>query len=153
MTLANSLKRTLDKTRSISAKLGLRPYTVMVRVTTWDGAKVGLGDRTDVDAFLSVNGLSPKVRQLSQREIVNSGGLYAQSDVEVIVTPDFTTPDGFGGTSRYVFDPAPTGLPTEVAFQLTGQGMETGAWFKLIEKDVTKPLAYRIVLRRTAERR
>lgn len=151
--LVDELLHTIDQARKIAGEFGLRPYTVTVRVRTWSGSRVGLGTKTDTDTPLKVGGgtQSPYVREISQKEIVASGGLYQDQDIEVgPITPSYTIPLS-GGHAISSFEP-PRNPPTEVYFLVTGPGMaSTGSWFKKQGQRLTSVFGYTIVLRRTGD--
>ncbi len=150
MSLADELKLALDSVRAIPGILGLRPYTVSVRVRSWSGSRAGLGTATDVDSQLLVGGLPPDVRQLTQRDVIASGGLYSTQDYEVTLTPDFTSGDLTGGISASVLDPDVGSHPQEIFFQLTGPG-SPGSFYKKVGQDISNILTYKITLRKTGE--
>ncbi len=152
MSLADNLKLALDKVRGIPGKLGLRPYTVTVRLRSWSGSRAGLGTKTDTDTALLVDGYAPHVRQLGQRDVIASGGLYSTQDFEVTLTPDFTVGSVSGGIAAATFDPSSGATPQEVFFLLTGPGIpENGAWFKKVGQNISGTLTTRITLKKTAE--
>lgn len=152
MTFANSLRATLDKLRAIPAKLGLRSYTVTVRVRSWSGDRPGDGVLTDTLTQLTVDGYAPKVKQLTQQDVIASGGLYQDQDLEVSLTPEFTVNAVTGGVTVQTFDPPVGAAPTEVAFIVEGPGLpEGGSVFKKIGQRVDSELTYRITLRNTGE--
>lgn len=154
MTFRKSVLRPLDIVRGIPGRLGLRPYRVAVRVRTWNGSRPGVdsSSSSDVDNFFWVDGGThrARVRQLTQREVIASAGAYSDQDLRVgPITPPYT-----GGAANHssitIFDPSPTGAATEVFFLIDGPGMQSGgAWFEKISQDVTRPLHYQFVVRRT----
>ncbi len=121
-TLGSDLLEALDDIRSIGGELGLRPWSCTVRVRTWTGARVGLGDRTDVDTpivNMASNGVAQPVyvKQLSRKEIIASGGLYTDRDWKVgPITPPYPSilRVPAGGFDDTTIDPQPTGQPTEI---------------------------------------
>lgn len=152
MTLSDNLKSILDRVRSIPARLDLRPYTVTVRLRSWSGTRPGLGTKTDTDTELLVDGYAPHVRQLSQRDVIASGGLYSTQDFEVTLTPSFTVGDVSGGVAVSSFEPSTTSHPQEIFFKLTGPGIpENGAWFKKVGQNISESVTLRITLKKTAE--
>lgn len=153
--------KALDKIRGIPGRIklrdeGLRLYTVTIRVRSWSGSRPGVdaSTSTDTDKSIWVDGGThkPRVQQVSQRDIIASGGLYQDQDVKVgPITPLYT-----GGAADHaditVFDPSNLSAPAEVLFKIEGPGMAAGgSWFKKVGQDVSKPLAYRFVLRGTGE--
>lgn len=154
---ATTILPALDFIRGIRGQLGLNPFTVTVRVRTWNGARVGLGTKTDTDTVLKVGcacsaGLQPvTVKQLSAKDIVSSGGLYTDNDYRVgPLTPDYNTGGRTGGITDTTINPIPTDSPTEVYFKMTGPGLPVaGQWFKRIRDEETALHKY-VVIRATA---
>jgi hypothetical protein len=91
------------------------------------------------------------VRQLTQRDVIASGGLYTTQDLEITLTPAFSTAVLTGGLSVLSLDPATTSHPQEIFFKVTGPGYPSGAWFKKIGQNFSEALTYKITLRKTAE--
>lgn len=151
--LSEALKASLDKVRAIPGILGLRPYTVYIRVRIWSGERPGLGTKTDTDTDLTVNdGYAPRVRQLTEKDVVASGGLYSDQDFEILLTPAFVSSCGIGGYLVSAFDPSTSSNPTEVFFNIKGPGLPaTGGWYKKISQDVSSALTNTFIIRKTAE--
>jgi hypothetical protein len=154
MSLRDDLLGVLDAVRGIPDDLGLRQYTVTVRVRTWSGSRPGVdaSTATDVDTPIWVDAGThkPKVRQVTQREVIASGGIYSDQDLRVgPITPPGPSSDNSDVT---VFDPVPGAEPIEIFFKIDGPGMAAGgSWFKKFSQDVTRPLHYEFVVRRTGE--
>ena len=149
MTLRDDLLPVFDSVRALMADLDFRRYDIVRRVTTWSGERIGDGSPTETDLPLTLDasGRRIKVKRLTSHEVVSSGGKYAAGDFRIgPLTPTF---DG-GGVDPSLFNPAVGTAPQEVSFQLTGPGMEDGAWFKLIDTETEKNFGYYFVLRRTA---
>lgn len=144
----------VDILRGIPGQLGLRLFTVSVVSRVWTGSRSGLGSNTDTTTGVKVDlGIyQTKVRQLAEKDVVASGGLYSTQDFEVgPITPPFvgSTADGDAIT---VFDPSPGSSPTEVFFNIKGPGFPVaGAWFRKVGQDVTKSFRYTFTVTRTAE--
>ena len=81
MSLADSLRAILPGIRAIPGSLGIRPHSVAVVVSTWSGANVGSGTKTEVSTAITEDGQPPKVRWLNGEELA-VGGL-ASGTVEV----------------------------------------------------------------------
>ena len=150
-TLRDALLPAIDALRGIPATLGLRLYSVQVMYQTWSGSRVGMGTRTN-SAFqtlkVATGTAQVAVHQVSQRDIIASGNLYTDQDLKVgPITPPYT-----GSTKDddqiSIFDP-PSSPPTEVWFFVTGPGYSSGAWFKKVGDDVSRPFSYFIYLRKT----
>lgn len=151
-TLRDSLLPALDVIRGIPAQMGLRPHTVSITVRTWSGSRAGLGSNTDTTTGIKQDlGIYPiKVRNMSQKDIIASGGLY--TDQDVVAGP--ITPPYIGSlldnNAIAIFDPPSQGA--EVFFLITGPGYPTaGAYFKKIGQRVDTPMRYTLYLRKTAE--
>lgn len=151
--LSEALKAALDGVRAIPAILGLRPYSISIRVRTWDGERVGLGTKTDTDGYITVgDGYQPRVRQLSQKDIIASNGLYSDQDLEVMITPAFVSACGVGGYLVSDFDPVVNSNPTEIFFNVQGPGMPAqGSWYKKISQSTDLALTNTFIIRKTAE--
>lgn len=143
----------LDRYRGmLDSVWGLRQYSVLVRVNTWAGGTLPGAQgasKTPVDTPLLVDGKRPNVEQLSQRDILASGGLYQDQDLKVgPLTPPFPG----GGTELAAFEPPVTGSGTEVLFKVTGPAYPGGAWFKRVGAEVIRGnFHFHLILRKTAE--
>lgn len=150
----------LDIVRSVGAVIGLRPFTVKVRVRTYNGARVGQGLKTDVDTVLT-NQFVDRSRQpvmvktLTQKDVIASGGLYRDRDLRVgPITPSYAASLGIlaGGFGDSTVDPPPPLVPTEIFWNVTGPGMPSGgAWCSKIGEEVTA-LHYYVILRADGRR-
>lgn len=150
--LDEELRASLDAVRSIPAILGLRPFQVVVRQRVWSGERAGLGTKTDSDGYLTVDGYAPKVKQLSQKDVVASGGFFQDQDLEITFTPSYDVACGSGGFNTSFFDPPTTNNPTELFFKVYGPGLPSiGAWYKKINQRIDSKITYKITIRKTAE--
>jgi hypothetical protein len=160
-TLASTILPALDAIRGIGGILGLRPFTVTLRVRTWSGAKIGFGAKTDTNTVLTnVTATSAgtleniKCRFLTTREIVASGGLYRDRDIRIgRITPSFAAAYGLpaGGFGDSTLDPTPGATPTEIFWNVAGPGMPSnGAWCSRIAEEVSA-LHYSLILRADAK--
>lgn len=154
LTLRDSLLPAVDTIRGIPAQFGLRLHTVQIVLRTWTGTRVGLGTNADTSTGIKQDlGIYPiKVRNVSEREVVASGGVYTDQDVVVgPITPPFAG-STLDNDAISIFDPTPGTSPAEVFFKITGPGYPTtGAWFKKLSQNVSKPMRYTFVCRKTAE--
>lgn len=150
---ANNIRASLDKIRGIPAILGLRPYSLSVRIRSWSGERIGLGTATIVDQDLSVaDGYQPRIRQLSQKDILASNGLYSDQDLEILLTPLFVSICGIGGYSTDSFDPPIYPNPIEILFNIKGNGHPPeGSWYKKISQSTDLALTFTIIIRKTGE--
>lgn len=161
MSFASDLRADLDEIRAIPDELGLRPFDVIVRVITWSGADasgrsgVGLGTSSYVDTpFLVGGGHRPKVRQVSMRDIIASGGLYHDQDLKVgPVTPAYAgnASQPGGGVAYGTIDPAVSGDPVEIYYRVSGNGLPgAGAWFDKFREFTDHAMNSYFILRRSA---
>jgi hypothetical protein len=152
-TLRDALLPAVDIIRGVPAALGMRLHTVQVVSRSWSGARIGLGTKTDTTTGVKIDlGIyQTKVRQVTERDIVASGGLYSSMDLKVgPITPPYAG-SAADNDAISVFDP-PVGTNTEVFFNIQGPGMPTGgAWFKKVSQDVSRPFRYEFIVRKTAE--
>jgi hypothetical protein len=152
--LRDSLLPVVDVLRGIPGAFGLRLFTVSVVSRSWSGSRVGLGTNADSSTGVKVDlGVyQTKVRQITQKDVVASGGLYSTQDFEIgPITPPFvgSTADGDAIT---VFDPAASASPLEIFFNIRGPGFPaTGGWFRKVSQNVTGSFRYMFVITRTAE--
>lgn len=156
MTFRTGLLKAIDRVRGIPNRLDLRLYKVSIRVRTWTGSRPGVDSSTstDADEYFGVDAGTHRARvaQVTQRDIIASGGIYQDQDVKVgPITPPY-----LGGAANHAditaFDPNPTGSATEVFFKIEGPGMATGgSWFHKVGQDCSKPFAYYFTLRRVAQ--
>ena len=162
--LGGDLLDLVDDLRGIPGELGLRPYKVSVVVRTWSGSRPGVDASTSSDApkviGVDVGTQSPRVRQLTQREIIASGGAYNDQDLKIgPLTPPFVvTGDApyqgatADNSSANIFDPPTQIAATEVFFKIEGRNMPAGGrWYKKIGQDLTRPLHYEFTVRNTGE--
>lgn len=150
-----------DIRRSIGGLMGLRPFTVFVRTRRWSGNRVGQGTFVDnaggPDVQLT-NGVAPlgpqpvRVRTLSNRDIIASGGIYRDRDMRVgPLTPSFAASIlPAGGFNDSTVDPPQVGsIPTQIMWIVFGPGMfASGSLCDRISLDETA-LHISLVLRST----
>jgi hypothetical protein len=147
----------LDEIRGIAGELGLRPYTVTVQLLTYSGLRVGNGTKTAGPVLTLFHTMGPsaqpvRVRQLTRKEIVASGGLYTDRYFKVgPMTPAYGAyvNQFAGGNTDAQLDPEATIYPTEVIWAMTGPGLPAGgAAFSKIGEEATA-LHYFIFLRQS----
>lgn len=150
--LRDALLPVVDELRGIPDQLGLRRFDVSIVVRSWSGSRPGLGANTDTtkQILVDLGQFSPKVVQVTQKDIIASGGIYNDQDLKVgPITPEFA---GSAPNNAAISDFDPAGNRQEVFFKITGPGMETGgSWFKKIGTDTSKNFRYMFIVRRTAE--
>ena len=143
MSLRTDLLATVDLVRTLRGPDGFDIATVQVTIVrrTWAGGRRGSGAPSDV-TVLAISEWT-KVRQVSERLVASSGGLYTMNDIKVgPITPSFTG----GGFSPA--DLKPVGLTgQEIVYILSGA--MTGE-YALINLDTTRPFRYEMILRRTS---
>lgn len=151
--LSEQLKAALDQVRAIPDILGLRPYSVSIRVRTWSGERAGLGTKTDTDGYINVgDGYRPRVQNLSSADIIASAGLYTDEDLKVTITPAYVGACGIGGHLISDFDVPVNANPTEIFFNIKGAGHPVnGSWYKKISQKTDSVLTYTLIIRKTAE--
>jgi hypothetical protein len=170
MSVTTVLLPVLDTIRGIGDQLlGLRPFTVTVRTVSWavntgPVSQAGLGQTSVSDARLLVGSpqfpgnaggsgtANPKVRMVSDKEVIASQGLYKFEDMRVgPLTPPYSLPVGtIGGVPYTTIDPLlnpPNAI--EVYFKLTHQAYPAqGVWYVKVNSETDAVLAIYITLRR-----
>ena len=149
MTFRDDILETLDDVRGLPAELGLRTFsTVEVVTVAWSGGRPGVGTKTTTRVALGVAGGAqpPKVRTMTQKEVVASGGEFTDEMYEVgPLTPSY----GTGGT--LISDLRPNAaLGTEVLWHLVGPG-GADIWCKTFEIFTDRALSYKARIKRTGE--
>jgi hypothetical protein len=155
-TLASALLPVVDTVRGIPGILGFHGTTVTARLVTWLGTRPGVGECTIVDTPLLVmsNTQNPRVRQLSDKDALASGGIYTNQDIRVgPVTPPFEANEfvAEGGVEHATIDPpmiaAGTGAK-QIFFKLAGRGFQFPVWFVRVGDETVPPLRRFLTLRR-----
>lgn len=153
-TLRDTLLPALDQIRAIPAILGLRPHIVSITVRVWTGQQPGDGTYTPTATRekLDLGSYNVKVRNVTQREVIASGGLYVDQDLVVgPITPPYSG-SALDNDNISTFDPVVGGSPTEVFFNIQGPGYgANGDWFQKIAQRVDQPFRYMFWLRKTGE--
>ena len=155
-TLRDDLLDVVDDIRGIPGDLGLRLFTVSVIVVTWTGARPGVGSSTTTVTRVKagLGRFDVKVRNVSQRDAIASGGLYTDQDIEVgPITPPFVGIDEGNATTE--LDPPTTTTAREVFYRVTGPGMAStsGDTYEKIGQRVDRSFRYMLTLRKTAQTR
>lgn len=103
--------------REIPTDLGMRRYTLTIRVRTWSGGRPGVGTPTDSDLTITPR---PRVRAVSVREVQASGGRYTDGDLTADrINPYVAGPPAVGYTPTQL-RPVASGPAQEVMYILTG---------------------------------
>jgi hypothetical protein len=143
MSVRTELLVTADEARALRGPAGVDIETVNVTIVrrTWAGGRRGSGAPTDV-AVVTLP-IYYKIRQVSERLVASSGGLYTMNDIKVgPITPSFSG----GGFSPA--DLKPVGLTgQEIVYVLSGALVGE---YALINLDTTRPFRYTMILRRTS---
>lgn len=152
MTVRDSILYPLDVIRGIPSLLGIRLYSVSVRVTRWaEGNRIGTGAKSVTDTPLLINGSkNPRVRQLTTDETVSQGNAFEDQLFEIgPMTPPFTTPSA-GGINATTVNPATNALdPQEVHYIVTGPGLPAnGVICSKVRDSLEKPFRYMLVVKR-----
>lgn len=98
-TLRDDILPVVDEMRQIPDDLGLRRYSLTMRMRRWSGGKPGLGSPTDTDLEILPR---PKVRVMTTKEIAQSAGTYRMGDFKV----EKITPNFISDTERHGFKPS-----------------------------------------------
>lgn len=152
--IVTGLRTALDQVRSLGGQLGLRPYTVTVRVNTWSGSSKnlpGAGTSVTTSTTLTTSGSNAvRVERLSTRDVIASSGMYTDGDYLVgPITPYFSGSSGTGGFNLSALDPAVIGPNTTVQFHISGSEMgANGSLFQKVETRATSNLSYYVVVRK-----
>ena len=158
MTLRDRIQAVAERLRGVPGTLGMRPWTVSVRRREWSGERVGVGVPTDFDTPLSVQfGRSnPRVQEISNRDVVASGGAFSSGDIKVgPLTPSClaSVSSALGGHSPADLDPDVSVRPSEVLFFVTGPGTDAaGTWYRRVESSGFKLFHHTLILRATKAR-
>src|SRR4051812_8934762 len=117
MSFASSFKPKLDRIRSrIPSSFGIRSISITVRVVTTEGSLLTTGYSTVVDTPIrSISGDRYKVKDVSPRDVVSSGGQYQTGAMRVGPTPP---PFSGGGFTKADLIP-PSGQGREVFYGVT----------------------------------
>jgi hypothetical protein len=149
MSLRDTLLKPLDVVRSIPGLLGQRRYMVKVRVTRWSGGdRIGKGARviTDTDV-LGYGNQSPRVRELSSKEVIAQGGTFEDQLFEIgPINPQYVG----GGVAAVSLDPALHAIdPQEVHYLLAGPELPpSGVLCSVVRFETQRNYQYKVVVKR-----
>jgi hypothetical protein len=133
--------RSLASPETLSGGVGLDVWInlLTVRQTTWSGGRPGVGTPTHADLVLSPN---PEIRELTDEEIVGSGGRYTAQDLRVQhITPAYIG----GGYSPAQLVPNVTSAAVEVVYLIEGP---LAGEYVLVGQSLADPFEYTLTLRR-----
>lgn len=144
MSFRDELLKTATRVRAIPHAFGVRPYSVVIRVTSWLGAERGEGAQdanlvVEETPVVEYGGAPPKVRWLSTEELALAAATPG-ADMCVVgpVTP--------GNLPREAFEPTPDN--GEVLWVLTGPKFPDGAPFACRKVEDDRGYHYKFTLER-----
>lgn len=153
MSLRSDCLPILEEARELFDDLGFRQYSVFLVLVDWS-AEAGDSNRTITETQIThSNGSRPAVKQVSQKDVLVSGGTYEDMDFVVgPITPSYTDDIfGQGGVNIAEFQPVEVANEREVYYRVFGPGMETaGSLFKKISQEVDPNWSYYFTIRKTA---
>jgi hypothetical protein len=131
---------------------GIRPFKVYLKVTSWSGQTAGQGARVDTIYPILVNSEvdgynNPYCKQLSQKDVVASGGLFSDMMLQVgPLVPSYTDPitGQTGGTLPGTIEQAIKTSPQEihVNVQWAGASSASGDWFEIVSSNFESVYSY-----------
>lgn len=147
MSIVSDSLNILDSARALLSDVGLRPYRVYVQTKTFSRTMGIAADATTVVTELTVaDGKPPKVRQLSAKEVVSSGGTLGDAIYEV---GPLTPPYSGGGVETSAITPD-TGAKSQVLYILKGPGLATnGVYCDKVSDKFDSPFRYMFTIKRT----
>lgn len=147
MALADDLRPLLTRIRAIPGELGLRPYSVAMRVRTYSGDTLGLGQPSDETiAITEDGGQPPKVRWLDDEQIALAG--YKTAGIEV---GPMTPAHSGGGTELATLTQAGVLDRSEVHLVITGPEHPEGANYRVTSIRTDRALRYMVRAERVAD--
>jgi hypothetical protein len=133
MSLRDDLVPVVDELRALPDELGFRPYTTVIRTTTWTGGEPGRGTRQTTDLTISP---VPKVSDVPERLIHAAPGKYEQGDRFVSkISATYTRAQLTGGD---------VAAGVEVVWLIDGEE------YTLVGTPEERPLEWRVTVRRRA---
>ncbi len=145
MSVVSNALKILNSARAKLDDVGLCPFSVTVRVRTWDGERVGVGNSADIDTALTVaRGKRPRVELVEQKDVVAPGAPIAKA---TYVIGPLTPIHAGGGTPLEAIHPALAPRTTEIFYILTGPGTPpTGLLCKKVKEDLSNPFRYMLTI-------
>lgn len=145
MSLRSSALKTANILRGLASKPAIDIYTttVTIRTRTWTGGRIRSEQGSyDSDLLLTP---TPRVREVSQREITGSGGRYQAGDVKVgPLTPSHASNPGVGYTAAQLA-PVASANGVEIIYVLSG-GV-SGEYMR-VDLETDRAFSYTLILRR-----
>lgn len=154
-TLGTALIEVLDALNPIVGPgvLDLTPNQATIHCVVWAGGKVGAdGGVAEASGFPLALAQQYPIRQLTTREISNSGGLYEHGDIIIENIPPAYSDAITGRSGGYTLlqlSPRSTSNGIDVYYEITGTH---SGFYKVVELRTDDRLAWRVVLTRTATR-
>jgi len=152
VSLRDDLLSDVDDIRGIPGELGVRLFSVSVLVRTWTGARPNAPGSTKTDVVTPIKtGLGAqdvKVRNLTSRDVIASGGAYNDQDLEIgPITPPFPGVDEGNAISEW--ETSTTTTAREVFYLVEGPGTRVGGdlYYKINTK-TDRAFRYVLTLRR-----
>jgi hypothetical protein len=133
--------RSLASPQTLGGGVGLDAWinSLTVRKTTWSGGRPGVGIATHENLTLVPN---PEMREVTEREIVGSGGRYTSQDIRVQhITPAYAG----GGYTPTQLVPDVTSGAVEVVYVVAGP---LAGEYALVDASTADPFEYKLTLRR-----
>ena len=151
MSIIDDVKPIIDEGRASIDDVGLRLFRVYVRITDWNGQRVGLENKTVTLRELTVaRGRRPKVKQVPADRVVAAGYELGATVFEVTLTPAYP---GGGVDPEDISPPqAPDGVRREVVYLVYGPGHVDGSVCELVSLDTGSPFRIMARLRVTGGR-
>lgn len=147
MSFRDDILDVIEDRRSLPGELDIRQFRVFVVVRLWTGDRPGVGDSDDTETELLVSGYPPKVKPVTSKDAIASGGLYTAADLRV---GPMTPPNTNGGIAPGVHNPVTDPNPQEILFRVEGPGLpDGGAWFKRVGDETYGNFSHYLVLRQT----
>jgi hypothetical protein len=147
VTLRDNLLPTFQGVRGKIQGFGLRQNALAIKTLIHDG-RPGLPETTISETVLTLTP-TPKIREISSREVASSGGHYELGDLKVTkITPQHTKNAVTAGYTPEEIRPQPSlvdGQHLEVIYAITGP---TAGDYTLVDSDFSKNFGYELTLRR-----
>lgn len=154
-TLGTALIEVLDALNSIVGPgvLDLTPNQATIHCVVYAGGKVGAdGAVAEAAGYPLALAQQYPIRQLTTREISNSGGLYEHGDIIIEYIPPAYSDSVTGRSGGYTvlqLSPRATTNGTDVYYEVTGTH---AGFYKVVELRTDERLTWSVVLTRTATR-
>lgn len=157
----NNLRGVLDQAREIGGNLGLRQYQITFVSELWTGDGAGsdtpdgymptMLSRTVIPIKVGINNVDPPTRVISQKEVLQSGGLYQDKDIIVKFAKPFANSRQARVFDIADFDPISPSNEThyQVYWIVNGPDNKQGMIYQRVANNTSKNLGFEITLRNT----